>query len=159
MTSLCTVPYVLLVACFLYETKQMKRLEKKIKKGKNNSIKFKKIQKSFQYVDKDGSGRIDKDEFFLAVSNIKRMDVKEKKEIDEIFDEVVKNQKDKVLTLDGFVSLIRYSKAGFDGQKYVNHMSKVAAKTKVYGSTLQLFLFLHTPITQKLLNFYKCIKV
>ena len=52
----------------------MKSLKKKIKKGKNKSFKFKKIKKSFKYVDKDHNSRIDKDEFFLAVTNIKHMD-------------------------------------------------------------------------------------
>ena len=28
-----------------------------------------------------------------------------------------------------------------------------AVKTKVYGATVQLLIFLHTPITQKLLEF------
>ena len=71
----------------------------------------------------------------------------------------MKETDDKKLTLADFVSLIVNSKAGFNGQLYVDHMNEIAVKTKVYGATVQLLIFLHTPITQKLLEFYKCIQV
>ena len=158
MVILCCLPYMLLLLSKLYEIKQMRGLKKKIKKGKNKSFKYKKIKKSFQYVDTDNSGKINKEEFFLALSDIKRLKM-DKEETNKLFDEVVKETDDKKLTLADFVSLIVNSKAGFNGQLYVDHMNEIAVKTKVYGATVQLLIFLHTPITQKLLEFYKCIQV
>jgi hypothetical protein len=116
-------------------------------------INMKEVRTQFEYVDADRSGSIEKAEFCKIIH--KYDDSISSDETYKIFSQLDVDSSG-TITMDEFSSALRGGKVPIDGWRIVNQMKRSESYTIIESLAVHLLLYLHTPITSKLMSFYKC---